>query len=199
MYDFIRGRLVHSSTESAVVDVGGVGYRLHIPATLYARLPDAGSELTFYTSFVIRENLQALYGFLDARERQFFEVLLGVSGVGPKMALAIVGHLGLDGLHAAVSDQDIKAVCRVPGVGKKTAERLLLEMRDKLGKHFMDYTVSAPIAGGGSDHVLRDAMSALVNLGYNQMAARKALQKLLKEGEDPPELGKLITLALQHI
>jgi Holliday junction DNA helicase RuvA len=201
MFDFLRGRLAKAAPDSLVLDVQGVGYRVFIPSSLYARLPDVGVDLQVATTFVLRENSQALYGFLDERERDFFDVLLGVSGVGPKMALAIVGHLGLEGLQTALAEENVTAVCKVPGVGKKTAQRLLLEMRDKVSARFGDYALSpgAEGAAAGQNQLMRDAMSALVNLGYNQLAARKALQQIMGQEVRPTELGQVITQALQFL
>ena len=136
MIAFIKGKLAHASPASVIVDAGGIGYKIFIPANLYNALPQIGSEVLLQTSFVVRELSQTLYGFLSAHDRDVFEALMGVTGIGPKTALAVIGHLSVHDLQRAIAGHDIMTISKVPGIGKKTAERLIIEMRDKLPAMF---------------------------------------------------------------
>lgn len=199
MYAYLKGRLVTASPSSAVVEVQGVGYSLSIPCRLLGELPEPGEPVQFYTSFVVREASQALYGFLCSQERDVFEALMNVTGIGPKMALSLIGHLTFDELHTAVASQDLPTLCRVPGVGKKTAERLVVELKDKL-PHLVPLHASLAISIPNSKlQQVQDAMLALINLGYNQNTAQKALKQCLKDLPETADLALLITTALKHI
>lgn len=201
MFAFIRGELVSASPISVIIETAGVGYLIYIPANVFGKLPQAGSPILLHTSHIVREQSQALYGFLVQHERDLFETLLGVTGIGPKLALSLIGHLSGHDLQRAISNHDIVSICKVPGVGKKTAERLIIELRDKL---------TAILPPDPSEHALhlsndpkaqtlRDAMSALINLGYNQITAQKALKKSLNDMPDDIDLAKLITHSLKHM
>jgi len=201
MYSFIKGKLFQSKPSSVTLDCQGVGYLILIPTSVFSHLPQVGKEVMLHTSFVVREQSQALYGFLTGEERDFFERLLNVNGIGPKTALSLIGHLPLANFEDAIRRDDTSTICKVPGVGKKTAQKLLIEMKDKL---------SLKGAGQPSDwqvkmeadprsQTIRDAMSALINLGYNQNVAEKAIEKTLKNVPEGIDLGKLITAALKNV
>jgi holliday junction DNA helicase RuvA len=177
--------------------VNGVGYKLLIPASHFAKLPLIGTEVTLYTAYIIREMSHTLCGFLSLREREFFELLNTVSGIGPKTALGLIGNLPSEQLQSAIQTANISVLCKVPGVGKKTAERLVVDLRDKLSTLLRDQTESR--TGRPSLPVTGDAMSALVNLGYNQAVAQKAIEKALKETGEEADLALLITTALRVI
>lgn len=132
MFAYIKGTLVQSTATSVVIETHGIGYKLFIPVSAFSQLPQIGSPLTLQTSFIVRELAQTLYGFFTLHERDFFEALLGVTGIGPKIALALIGHMSTHELQRAISNEDTAALCRVPGIGKKGAERLIIEMRDKV-------------------------------------------------------------------
>lgn len=200
MYAFIKGELVHTSPLSIVVEAAGIGYQIYIPANVFAKLPQLGSTVLLHTSFVVRELSQTLYGFLSVHERDMFEVLMSVTGIGPKLALSINGHLSLTDLQRAISSADIPTICRVPGIGKKTAERLIIELRDKLQDicPHDPSDLSIPISDPKA-HKIRDAMNALVNLGYNQMTAQKAIKKTIHELNDEIDLATLITTSLKNV
>lgn len=199
MYAYLKGRLVSAHPSFVIVDVQGIGYSLAIPCRLLGELPAIGELVQFYTSFVVREASQALYGFLCSQERDLFEVLMNVTGIGPKMALGLIGHLTFDELNHAVACQDFPTLCRVPGVGKKTAERLVVELKDKL-PHLVPIHAHAAytITSSKPQHV-QDAMLALINLGYNQSTAQKALKQSLQALPETADLALLITTALKHI
>ena len=181
----------------AVVDVNGIGYCLLIPFNNFSKLPAAHSSIAFYISFVVREDSQKLYGFLARQERDLFESLLDVSGIGPKTALCLVGHMEIRDLQAAISQGNIQQICKIPGIGKKTAERLIVEMRDKIKKG-MDAT-GAPSSDIQEQGAAADAISALINLGYHSSQAQKAIKAAMNQFKGEPELAKLITAALRCI
>lgn len=189
MFEFIRGTLVSSSPIKAVIDVRGVGYALFVP--INSHLPNQGEEVTLYTSLIIREDAHTLFGFLTLEERDLFESLRAVSGIGPKTALALIGHMTIDVLYSAISQADAKSIAKTPGIGKKTAERLIIEMRDKL-KGLVHKSAPTKEVSTNSD-----ALNALIHLGYNQAAATKAIQKVLDQADSEPPLPELITSALR--
>jgi len=200
MFAYLKGILMYATPASVVIEINGIGYKLFVPANVFSRLPQKGLPITLHTSFIVRELSQTLYGFFTVQERDFYEALIGVTGIGPKIALALIGHMSLEELQRAISNEDTAALCRIPGIGKKGAERLIIEMRDK---------VEPPLMHGGdfSAHymadphlqVLNDAVSALINLGYNQSIAQKAIKKSLKDIPEGVELGALISTALKNI
>lgn len=201
MYAHIRGTLVFASPVYVIIEASGIGYKVQIPASVHATLPKIGKELFLHTSFVVRELSQTLYGFTSEQERDIFEVLLGVSGVGPKTALSIIGHLSTHNLYDAISNNDIPKICKVPGIGKKSAERLMIEIRDKLPSLFPSKPEQFMVEAKGTHHsqVVNDAMSALINLGYNQAVSEKAIKKSLKDLPESTDLATLITNALKNV
>lgn len=201
MYAYIKGRLTYSSPSQAILETAGVGYQIFIPANLFTRLPQIGEETLLYTSFIVRELSQTLYGFSEALERDFFEALLNVSGIGPKTALSLIGHMSLSDLQQAISDGNIPQIVRVPGIGKKTAERLVIELRDKMAAFVPSTTspMNMHSAAGPHGQKISDAMNALVHLGYNQMIAQKAIKKSLSDLPEGINLADLITHALKHV
>lgn len=180
MIAMIRGDLAYKSVDHVIVDVGGVGYRLLIPLSTYYLLPDQGAvRLLVHTH--VREDALLLYGFLSAEEQETFVQLIGISGVGPKLALNILSHIPVAELHAALFAGDIKRLAGLPGIGKKTAERLVLELKDKVAPPRAVAT-GLPAASFPSrpatDTLLGDVISALVNLGYKETQARKVIESL---------------------
>lgn len=197
MYAYIKGKLTHSHPSYAVVEANGVGYQIMIPASTFSELPALNKEVLLYTSLVIREHLQALYGFMRREEKELFERVTTVSGIGPKIGLALIGHLPLSDLYLAINNNDYAAISRVPGIGKKTAQRLVIEMRDKFaGLEPEGFAIK--IERDPKMQKLSDAMQALVNLGYNQSSAQKAVKKVVEENEGI-ELSDLITCALREV
>lgn len=203
MFAFIRGTLIEASLTFAIIEANGIGYKLFLPANLLPRLPQMGQQTLLHTSFVIRECSQALYGFLTSQDRDLFEGLLNVSGIGPKTALNLIGHMTLQELQSAVTNSDIKALSKVPGIGKKSAERLIVEMRDKISHFFScdPSTLAVQMPLDPRMQTINDAMSALIHLGYNQLTAQKAIKKSIQEfpEEKKIELSALITTALKHV
>jgi Holliday junction DNA helicase RuvA len=176
----IKGLLVEKNPPLVAVDVNGITYELDAPMSTIYELPDIGSEVYLYTHLLVREDAHLLFGFIAAREREFFRTLLKVNGVGAKIAIAILSGLSVDELSDVVQKEDILRISKVPGIGKKTAERLILELRDKLS-----------FASGGEPNSLagefEDAVGALVALGYSDRDSRNALSKV-SGGLSVPEL-----------
>lgn len=201
MIAYVKGVLVHVSAVNIVIDVHGIGYTIFIPMGLSAKLPQLQSEILLHTTFVIREFSQALYGFLSIEDKDVFEVLMEVSGVGPKLALSIIGHLSLDELHASIRQRNLTSLCKVPGIGKKTAERLCIELRDKLPMPIASASgnLSTPLPTHPFDQKISDAMRALINLGYNQLTAQKAIKQSLKDLPEEVDIALLITTALKNV
>jgi Holliday junction DNA helicase RuvA len=198
MYAFIRGRLAANTTNSCVIDTGGIGFQLHIAHNTFGQLPQIGHELLMYCAFVVRDTTQTLYGFLNEQERDLFELLITISGIGPKLALSIIGHLSLGELKLAVAESNFSLLCRIPGIGKKTAERLVIELRDKL-QAFLPPNPMMHVTASIGSQTIQDALSALVNLGYNQNIAQRAVKKSLETLPENPDLALLITLSLKNV
>ena len=195
MYESIKGHLIDKGPLKAVVEAGGIGYRLTIPLSTYPRLPPLEKEVHLFLSQVVREDSQTLYAFLLREERDLFETLITLSGIGPKTAVGIIGHMELSAFQKAISSADIRLLSKIPGVGKKTAERLVIELRDKLKSGQKQPITPLGLSGG----IEGDAMNALLHLGYHPLEAQKAIEAALKEKKGETDLGKIITAALQKI
>jgi Holliday junction DNA helicase RuvA len=168
----IHGKLVEKHPPQIVVDVGGVGYEVDVPMSTFYNLPATGADVALYTHLAVREDAHQLFGFATEAERHAFRQLLKISGVGARTALAVLSGLSVSDLRDAVVSQDSGRLTKIPGIGKKTAERLLLELRDKL-----DAMLAAPAAAKG-DGKAGDVMNALLSLGYNEKEAAWAVKQL---------------------
>ena len=197
MYAFIRGELITATHLYCVIDAGGVGYKLFTPARLLEKLPGVGKSVLLHTSLIIRENAHTLYGFHSVEEKDMFELLLSVSGVGPKIALSICGHLSPTELQEAIIGNNLVLLTKIPGIGKKTAERLVMDMKDKLKDLFP--TIQSFVAFKGESAAIADAVSALIHLGYTPSTAQKAVKKSSETSPQSVDLATLITLALKHV
>lgn len=183
MIAFLRGRVAAVEDEHADIDVGGVGYRVLAPLGTLGRLAAIPGEVTVLTHMHVREDAMLLYGFLDAADREMFLLLLGVTGIGPKLALGILGGIGVAELLDCIVREDLRRLVKVPGVGKKLAERMILELRGKAPVSAVPASVERPAARGG---VWDDLRSALSNLGYKVTAVEKAVETLQDQGEARP-------------
>jgi Holliday junction DNA helicase RuvA len=175
----VRGRLLRKEPQEAVVDVGGVGYRVAIPLSTFYRIGEPGIEVTLLTHTHVREDALALFGFLTETEQALFERLIAVSGVGPKLALSILSGIEAPDLVAALRSSDVIRLTRIPGVGKKTAERLVLELKDKV-QGLAASEAEAPAASPAGS-AKEDLVSALVHLGYSRPEAERGVDRALKE------------------
>jgi len=175
----LRGRVLRKQPQEVVVDVGGVGYRVVIPLSTFYRLGDGGAEVTLLTHTHVREDALALFGFLTAGEQTLFEKLIGVAGVGPKLAINILSGIEAPELVEALRSSDLARLTRIPGVGRKTAERLVLELKDKMPVLLPATEAAAPASAGGSPK--EDLVSALVHLGYSRPEAERGVERALRE------------------
>ena len=195
MIALLTGQLVQRAPDQIIVDVGGVGYQLHIPLSTFYRLPEAGQVcLQVFTN--VKEDAITLYGFSTAAEKNLFSLLISVSGVGPKLGITILSHIAPNELALALSQGDISRLTAIPGIGKKSAERLVLELQDKSGAYAISAAIAPPsVAAGTTETHHQDALSALVNLGYKEALARQTLKKLQPDPEAP--LEQILKAALQ--
>jgi len=192
----IRGILLEKQAPHLLVDVQGVGYEIQAPMPTFYAIPEVGSEVTLHTHFVVREDAQLLFGFHSQSERQMFRSLIKVNGVGPKVGLAILSGIDAKAFAICIAHDDIKTLTKIPGIGKKTAERLLVEMRDRI----KDWDISDPtgsllqpvISGTPSDRQQKqEAESALISLGYSVKEADKAVSAIAQEGMSSEQLIRL--------
>lgn len=199
MFFYVKGTLEEVLPDSVVVETGGVGWQIYVPGTVLDRIPRVGTEIKLYTSFQVREDAMTLYGFLSKQDRSMFEQLLGVSGVGPKAAVGILSVLRPDDLRMAIISEDSKAIARAPGIGPKTAKRVILDLKDKIrmedilaGDPQTD-TVPEPAsaASSGAEGAAKEAIEALVALGYSPTEATRAVRQVkLTEDMDTEQVLK---------
>src|SRR6202142_2145448 len=179
MIAHLRGRLLTKRPNQAIVEAGGVGYDVTITVPTFSDLPAAGAEVALHVHTHVREDQIALYGFLRPTEKTLFEKLITVSGIGPKLAITILSGMAADEMVGAIRGNDVARLTRIPGIGKKTAERMVLELRDKLPQPGPASAPAAPTMSATEE----DVLSALVNLGYQRPAAEKALSIAAKNGK----------------
>ena len=196
MIGYLRGKLIVKTPPLLLLDVQGVGYEVEAPMTTFYNLPALGEEVILHTHLVVREDAHILFGFSGASERLLFRSLIRVNGVGPKLALTILSGLSSDEFHRCINDNDTQALVRLPGIGKKTAERLIIEMRDRLPG-----LGASPTDNGSADNVMpgmgnprQEAISALVSLGYKAQDASRMIQTIATEDKSCEDI---IRLALQ--
>ena len=192
MIAHLRGRLIAKHPNQAIVEAGGVGYDVTISVPTFSDLPEVGRDVALHIHTHVREDALALFGFLRAEEKQLFEKLIGVSGIGPKLAITILSGMETGAMVAAIRGNDVARLTRIPGIGKKTAERMVLELRDKLAA-FAEAPAAAPLGG-----VDEDVISALLNLGYQRPAAERALLAV-KNGDKTATFDALFRGALAQL
>ncbi len=193
----LRGILVEKAPPRLLIEVGGVGYEVDAPMITFYRLPEVGKEVTLLTHLVVREDAQLLYGFNHEQERALFRSLIKVSNVGPKLALAILSGMEAEMFVRCIINNDTASLVRVPGVGKKTAERLVIEMRDKLTDWNLDNSITlASINTTGGNQIVQEAISALIALGYKPQEASRAVTQV---NQDAMTSEDLIRQALRQM
>lgn len=198
MIGCIRGILVAKNPPEILVDVGGITYEVQVPMSTLYQLPDIGNELLLHTHFVVREDAQLLYGFFDAKDKSMFRSLIKVNGVGPRMALGILSGMEANEFVRTVRASDLNSLVKMPGIGKKTAERLLIEMRDRLSDWDIPATEPATKeATIPASSISRDAETALVSLGYKPQQAAHAIAQVMKSNADIADSEELIRQALK--
>ena len=194
MIAFLRGRVLDKQPNRIIVDVGGVGYDVQVPLSTFYEIGEEGVEVTLRVYTHVREDALQLYGFLTDLERQVFERLIGISGIGPKLAIAVLSGMDSREVISAIQRADVARLTGIPGIGKKTAERIVVELRDKLSKQPLES--SSNISPFRGNTLQSDALNALIALGINRQAADQAIQKVL---EQDPGVGVelMIKKALQ--
>ena len=201
MYAFIKGTLVETKQHHVIVENSGIGYLVSVPSDVMGKLPQIGQHVFLHLSYVVRELSHALYGFLSTQDRDLFEALMDVSGIGPKSAIAIVGHMPAIELLNAIKNSQIQVLTKVPGIGKKTAERMIIELRDKIESLVphspSDYAINLSL--DPRSQMISDAMSALINLGCTQLSAQKVIKKTLQDTPEGLTLEVLITSSLKQL
>lgn len=190
MIGFLRGLILHRQPPHLLIDVHGVGYEVEAPMSTFYALPDTGAEVLLYTHLVVREDAHILFGFSTETERRLFRTLIRVNGVGPRLALTILSGVSVDSFVRSIREGDTLALTRLPGIGKKTAERLVVEMRDRLEEAGANMT-----AGMADMNPREEALSALVSLGYKPQEASRMLQAIPESGISSEEF---IRRALQN-
>src|SRR6185369_1038367 len=198
MIALLTGNIAHKSPDTVILDVGGVGYRVQIPFSTYFALPEEGKQLSLHIHTHVKEDAINLYGFLTQAEKQFFQLLMTVSGVGPKLAKDILSNIHPEELASALSRGDIVRLNAIPGIGRKTAERLFLELKEKVVKLGLAGESGKSSAFARPDTSVRDDVaSALVNLGYKEAVVTKALGEMEIEAGSPMET--VLKLALKRL
>jgi len=193
MISQIRGRLAHKSPGEIIIDCNGVGYGIRVPLSTFYELPEIEEEVLLQVYTHVREDALHLYGFLTPKEKELFCLLIGVSGVGPKLAVNVLSGISARDLERALHEGDLLGLTRIPGIGRKTAERMLVELKDKVG------APEAAIGGGllFKEEAAKDALSALVNLGYTRPVAEQAVRDVLRQSKEAPSLEELLKESLR--
>lgn len=194
MIGFLKGILVEKKPNFVLIDINGVGYLVNIPVSTFYNLPDEGSVLSLFTYTHVREDILALYGFRTVQEKLLFEKLISVSGIGPKMAVAFLSGMTVEELVPAIQRQDIVKLSTIPGVGRKTAERVVLELREQIPALL---SATSPVIE--EKPMEEDLISALVNLGYHKNLAERAVKKVLDKAPPETTFESLLKSSLQII
>ena len=195
MFAYLRGKLVIKNNENAVVDVGGVGYNLQIPYSTYKLLPDIDQDVKLYTYMAVREDNVSLFGFFSNEEKRIFEQVISVSGIGPKLAVGILSDITPADFSLAVITDDVNRLTKISGIGKKTAQRMIIELKDKMKTEDAKITDEAPVLRSVINSDVEEAISALQVLGYPNKEAVNMVNSVVQEDM---KVGEIIKLALKN-
>jgi holliday junction DNA helicase RuvA len=193
----LSGTLIQKSVTQCIVDVQGTGYRVVVPLSTFYELPEAGQPVILQIHTHVREDAISLYGFYTEEEREVFQLMISVSGIGPRLAINILSGISAGEWAQAVAMEDLKRLTGIPGVGRKTAERMILELKDKAVKLGSEASSAGIATFRTGEQVREDALSALVNLGYKGSSARDAVERILKEAQEPLSLDRILKKALR--
>ena len=193
MISYVRGVLDHKEPNRVIVDVNGMGYEVFIPLSTYQELPAVGGQVKLHTHHHVREDALHLYGFLSSEEKETFELVLSISGVGAKVALSILSFMSVDEFRRAVAQGDMKTLTKIPGIGKKSAERMVLELKDKIGKIHIDERMVSLLEAEPAN----DAVAALLSLGASQSAAEYAVYRAERLLGKEAAIENVVTQALK--
>ena len=200
MYHYLSGKIAEKTPVAVILDVNGIGYEVRVSLSTFSSLPNLGETVKLFTHFVVREDAQLLYGFAAEEEREAFRLLISISGIGPKLAITLLSGVTLPDLKRAIQEKNIPVFTAISGIGQKTAERVIIELKDKIGKAEISAGKEIVHDANISDQAVEDSVAALVSLGYTKQKAKDAVQKVLKLS-----LGKkvfveeIIRAALQHV
>ena len=194
----MKGRLIGKNAPEILVEIGGITYEILVPMSTLYQLPDLGRMVHLYTHFSVREDAQILYGFFDAESKRMFRSLVRVNGVGPKLALGILSGMSVDDFVQIVKSNDSDSMVKMPGIGKKTAERLIIEMRDKLSE-WDSADLSSGLAHEPRSTFIKDAEIAMVSLGYKPQQAARAINQVLKNNPEIDDSEELIRFSLRSM
>lgn len=194
MFEFIRGTIVQSSPVKTILDVGGIGYGVHISLKTFHKLPSIGGSVFLYLSPIIREDEHLLFGFLTIEEKELFEQIKSVNGVGPKTAMGILGHMDTEDFNLAIAHANTSLLSKLPGIGKKSAERLIVELK---GKIKIPTISKEKCMNKSQSETIKDAISALINLGYHPLKSQQTIEKIVHNQNQEISLSCLITDALR--
>ena len=198
MIALISGKIVYKGISHVIVDVQGVGYRVFIPLTTFYELPEAGQTITLHVHTNVKQDAINLFGFYTVQERDLFQLMISVSGIGPKMSMNILSGISAQELLRAISGGNVGKLVNIPGVGKKMAERLILELKEKVIKKMMlEETPAADDQHKANEMIMEDALSALVNLGYKSNVAKDALDKALRSSDEEIGMDTLLKKTLK--
>ena len=196
MFAYINGKLAHKEPTFVIIDIQGVGYEIKVSLHTYGQIKDQ-ENCKLFTYFHVKEDAQTLYGFGNMRERTLFLQLISISGVGPSTGLMVLSSLSPEEVEHAILSEDVRSIQAVKGIGAKTAQRIILELKDKIGKNQAESSLQGGIISG--THAIRnEALTALVTLGINKVAAQKTIDKILKNTDGQVSLENLIKLALKN-
>jgi len=193
----LSGILIQKSVNQCVVDVHGAGYRVIVPLSTYYELPETGQPVVLRIHTHVREDAISLFGFGTDEEREVFQLMISVSGIGPKLAVNILSGISASEWIRAVAMEDLKGLTGIPGVGRKTAERMILELKDKAVKLGSKALPTGTKEAPSDEETREDALSALVNLGYKASSAREAVERIMKEASEPLSLDRILKKALR--
>ena len=202
LFSYIKGTLEEYWEDTIVVESGGIGWNIHVPLSVLDRLPHVGEQIKVYTSFQVKEDSMTLYGFFSRQDLKMFKQLLGVNGIGPKGALGLLSAMRPDDLRLAVISGDAKAISKAPGIGLKTAQRLILDLKDKISVEEIlmtdqEETGTTPVRTGGLPDAGKEAVDALTALGYSAMEATKAVRQVEITGQMTAE--DVLKASLRHL
>jgi Holliday junction DNA helicase RuvA len=200
MYHYLTGKITEKTPTAAILDVNGIGYEVRVSLSTFSSLPNLGETVKLFTHFVVREDAQLLYGFSTEEEREAFRLLISISGIGPKLAITLLSGVTLVELKRAIQEKNIPVLTAISGIGQKTAERVIIELKDKIGKAEVSAGKELIHDASVSDQMVEDSVAALVSLGYTKQKAKEATQKTLKAmlGKKP-SVEEIIRAALKHV
>ncbi|MEI7751654.1 MAG: Holliday junction branch migration protein RuvA [Candidatus Omnitrophota bacterium] len=200
MYHYLSGKISEKTPTAVILDVNGIGYEVRVSLSTFSSLPNLGETVKLFTHFVVREDAQLLYGFATEEEREAFRLLISISGIGPKLAITLLSGVTLPELKRAIQEKNIPVLTAISGIGQKTAERVIIELKDKIGKAEVSAGKELIHDASVSDQMVEDSVSALVSLGYTKQRAKDAIQKTLKTllGKKP-SVEEIIRSALKHV